>query len=200
MTNSYEPRRPGAGDPEVFGYRHPGLRFQEVIRIEESGLLYRGRHIPWTEIRAMRAYPNFFGDTARASLRIPSAALTLYVLDGSVLTIRGDQLTKPGEGRHPLSLRTGLPKPYMELVQRLREHGIADWQGPKEELILVGTCQVMGVVGFLAGHALGPWLGNYIPLDRIAWAVVTAVVAAALGLLIAPVLGRLFRKPFLVRN
>lgn len=199
MTNSHESQSP-AGDPEVFGYRHLGLRFQEVIRIAESGIVYRGRCIPWTEIRAMRAYPDFFADRMRASLKIPTAALTLYLVDGSVLTIRGDQLVRPRDGRLPLSLRTQLPAPYVELVQRLRDRGVPDWRGPKEELILVGTCQVMGVIGFLAGLALSSMLGKYVPLDRIAYGVVGAMIAAGLGILMAPVVGRLFRRGYLARS
>jgi hypothetical protein len=148
----------------------------------------------------MRAYPNFFGDKTRASLKMPTAALSLYLADGSVLTIRGDQLVRPRDGRPPLSLRTELPAPYVELVQRLRDRGIPDWQGPKEELILVGTCQAMGVIGLLAGLALSSSLREYVPLDRIAYGVVAAMIAAGLGILVAPVVGRLFRRGYLAGN
>src|SRR2546427_3635732 len=90
--------------PSTFGYSYLGSKFNEILRLEPEGIVYAGhQRIPWSNIFAYRAYPNFFQDQVYARLHAPRPRLWVYLTDGHLIKIRGDLITRFSESPHLVS-------------------------------------------------------------------------------------------------
>lgn len=185
-----------------YGYTQLGVSYQgEVLRVEDKGLIYKKkRTIPWSEIYAIRTYPNFYADLTYSFFKIPQARLSIYLDDGSVLKIRGDVIKRQCGSCPKGKIINGLREDYVELVQQLRAKGIPDWKGPKEETILLRCMQLFMVVGLFTGIIYGSlqsvsFTKEFESLFIIV--ILSTIVTAFVGMAISPFVARKMRNKYI---
>lgn len=186
-------------DHTGFGYRHFWGSFQEILRIESTHLLYRGkRAVPWANVLAIRSYPDFSGDAVRTVLRSNDPRLTIYLDDGHVLRVGGHGLRRRCDQCSPGRTRDGIPDDYLEMVHALRAHETRQWNGPREEAILFRTMMGFQTFGWLIGVLLAEAMTHQPEASTLlGYAVSCGLVGGALGLLASPFLGTALRKAYL---
>jgi hypothetical protein len=182
-------------EPRVFGYSYVGVRFREILRVNDVGFTYKSRRDgKWSEIAGYRASPEFFPDRILEAIRSAKPRLALYLKNGDVVKIRGDILVRRGDSmRHG----DGIPIAFRELVDALEIIGVPKWRGPREETALFGTAGVLMLVGFLVGMATAS------RMETMPFAVGIGVGMAAIlaqgTFLISPAVARRLRTNYLRR-
>lgn len=155
-----------------FGQRTLWGGFREVLAFDEDCVTIRRRlAVPWQEVAAKRAYPNFYQDHWLGWLR---PRIRVYLRDGRSFLFPCSRLASREEAGRPASRRWGeLPSSYLDLVRNFERRGVPEWTGPKEEVTLLQVAAVLAILFALSAYVLGTATLN-VPTSEL-----DAVVAAA---------------------
>jgi hypothetical protein len=182
-------------EPLVFGYAYWGVRFSEVLQIDDVGFVYKSQaDEKWGDVAGYRASPDFFPDRVLKAMRSAKPRLALYLRNGHVLKVRGDILVRRGEA---MRREDGVPIAFTDLVGTLDRIGIQKWQGPKEEAALFGTAGILMLLGFVVGVAVAARLGMM--ADALGIGVGAAAILAQAAFLISPTVAKRLRTSYLRR-
>ena len=108
--------------------------------------------MPWQEVAAKRAYPNFYQDHWLGWLR---PRLRIYLRDGRSFLFPCSKLASREVAGRSASRRWGeLPSSYLDLVGNLERRGVPEWTGPKEEVTLLQVAAVLAILFALLAYVL----------------------------------------------
>lgn len=169
--------------------------FVRVIRLSDEGIEFRKRPlVRWSEVVAFRAFPDFLLDRAYSAIRSPFPRLILYLRDGRIFVIPGSGLRtrQSAEGIRPFEQ---IPNEFDELVGEVSRRGVARWQGPREEAVVLGTAFAFMATTSAVGFAALGWLHT---TDAYAEAAgIAGILAGVCGVGVGFLLARMVRMRFL---
>jgi len=96
----------------IYGYKHLGVFFQEILGVEEDGFVYRGKKYRWSDIIRIERFESKFYSHFMP-LYFPSAYI--YLKDGEKIKLMASRLIEK-ERKSTVKFLGGPTKTYKDLL------------------------------------------------------------------------------------